>query len=118
MSLVSSQVKKTEQRAYRRVEHSEPVRYEFKDPDHFGGCVSYDISEGGIKLRLHEFVALGTELVLNIHLTPDRMVECMGKVVWVRQLPYVDQYQVGIEFEDIDSIIDSRSRIHQYIRRI
>ena len=104
-----------DKRAFKRVRLSEPVRFEFKNPTHYGGCLSADISEGGVRLRVNEFIALGEEISVNIQLSPKKMVEGVGKVVWVQKMPYADQYQVGLEFENLDSIFEARSRIHQYI---
>lgn len=114
MSLQSEQ---TDHRMYKRIKLSEPVRFSFKDPSRFGGCLSYDISEGGVKVRFNEFVPLGTELIMSITLASNRVVECIGKVVWVKQIPFTEHYQVGLEFENLDSVVETRSRIHHFIER-
>ena len=113
---VFDQKSQEDKRSFSRIKLSEPVRFEFKDPGHFGGCLSCDISEGGVRLRVNEFIALGTELSVNISLPSNRVVECVGKVVWVQKLPYVDQYQVGIEFENLDSFYEARTRIHRFMQ--
>lgn len=115
MSIVFEGHGQNDKRAFKRVRLSEPVRFEFRNPAHYGGCLSADISEGGVRLRVNEFIALGEEISVNIQLSPKKMVEGVGKVVWVQKMPYADQYQIGLEFEKLDSIFEARSRIHQHI---
>lgn len=115
MGLVLNESNLSDKRSFKRAKLSGPVRFEFKDPECFGGCLSCDISEGGIRVRFNEFVPLGTNLSMGVQLDSGRVVECIGKVVWVSQIPFGDQYEIGLEFENIDSISESRSRIHHFI---
>lgn len=100
-----------EKRLFRRVSCSQPVHFQFKDPSRFGGCLSRDLSEGGIQINLNDFVPLGTELILQIQLAPEKAVECVGRVVWVRGLPLMDRYQAGLEFLQSGFLWDSRKEI-------
>jgi len=88
-----------ERRKFYRVNLDKPVRYEFKDPHHFGGCLSCDIGDGGIRVSINDFIPLNTELNLKIHLPYNRVVDRKGRVVWVEKFRFADRYQAGIEFE-------------------
>lgn len=99
-----------ERRLAKRITFKEPVRYELLDPGHFAGTVAYDISESGLRLRLPEFLPLGTEVVLNIALRPGQNVDCRGRIVWVSQIPYSDQYQAGVTFADPEIIPEEKKR--------
>jgi len=88
-----------ERRRFTRKRLDEPVRFEFKDPGRYGGCLSADISQGGIRINFNEFVPLGTDLYLKVQISPEKVVDCVGKVVWVEKHRFLDRYQVGVEFD-------------------
>ena len=73
-----------------------------------------DISEGGIRLKINKFVPLGTEMFLQIQLGTEKFVYCYGKVMWAKQLPHTERYEIGMEFME-SSAIESRSRIRQLV---
>ena len=105
-----------EKRLFRRVSCSQPVHFQFKDPAQFGGCLSRDLSEGGIQITSNDFVPLGSELVLQIQLATEKAVECVGRVVWVRGLPLMDRYQAGLEFLQSGFLWDSRKEIRGLVQ--
>jgi hypothetical protein len=92
-----------ERRSFPRLRHAEAVQFQFKNPRYFGGCLSCDLSEGGARLRLNDFIPLNTQLILQIRLAAERVVDCVGRVVWVQKERYGDSYQVGLEFSDAPS---------------
>lgn len=104
-----------ERRNFKRIRFDRPVRFQFKDPSCFGGCLSQDISAGGVRVNFNDFVPLWTELTLRIQLAGERIVECKGCVVWVAKLPFMDRYQIGLEFERGDSFWETRKAILQVI---
>ncbi len=105
-----------EKRLFRRVSCGQPVHFQSKDPAQFGGCLSRDLSEGGIQINLNDFIPLGTELNLQIQLAPERAVECVGRVVWVRGLPLMDRYQAGLEFLQGGFLWDSKKEIRGLVQ--
>ena len=105
-----------DRRVFRRSILDSPVRFQLKDPKQFGGCLSCDISEGGMRVRFGDFVSLGTEISVNVKLASVRMIECLGKVVWVKKFPFMDRYEVGLEFCDFGSIYDSKNEIYRYVQ--
>ena len=106
-----------ERRNNKRVTFKEPVRYELLNPASFKGTVAYDLSKGGLRIRLPEFLPINTELTLNIQLASGENAECMGRIAWVSQIPYMDQYQAGVEFHHPEIMDESNSRIQEYIQK-
>lgn len=105
-----------ERRLSKRITFKEAVRYELKDPAYFKGCVAYDLSETGVRLRLTEFLPINTEIILNIQLMNGKNVDCMGRIAWVSQIPFMDHYQVGVEFFNPDLLVEPRKKIRQLIQ--
>ncbi|HLF18177.1 MAG TPA: PilZ domain-containing protein [Candidatus Omnitrophota bacterium] len=101
-------------RVYPRMRFKDAVRFEQKDQAQFGGSVALDLSSSGLRMRFNDYVPVGTELVLQIHLNEEKIVECMGKVVWVTKYPYSDHYQAGLEFESPENLAESKAKIHRY----
>lgn len=104
-----------DRRQFRRTVHSEPVQYQFKDPSRFGGCVSKDLSEGGVRIRMNDFMPLNTELTLKIRLAGENVVECSGRVVWVEKSRFGDNYQAGLMFSGDESILSNKKKIYGFL---
>jgi len=104
-----------ERRTLQRIKFVEPVQFQRSGPSSFDGCVAADISEGGIRLNLNDFVPLKTELSMQVHLSDNSVVNCFGMVIWIRKFPFADRYQAGIEFSPGDTIVESKNEIHEYI---
>jgi hypothetical protein len=104
-----------ERRNCQRIKFAEPVQYQFKDPNLFGGSLACDISESGIRMNMNEYVALNTELTLHVQLPKGKVIDCIGRVVWTRKLPFMDRYQAGLELSGTEAVFDSKKEIHQYI---
>ena len=86
-------------RQYARKEFREAIGYQsgFDAPTH--GSLAGDISEGGVRIRVQEFIPLRTVLALKVHLNnPSRTVPVKGQVVWVREVPQSEVYDIGIRF--------------------
>ena len=104
-----------ERRRFRRIRLKEPVRYELKDPRQYGGCVAGDISAGGIKIILNDFIPLGTELALQVRLIGSQIVDCPGRAVWVEKIAFGDGYRVGLRFMEGKTSPESREVIHHFV---
>ena len=103
-----------ERRTSRRFNLHEPVQFQFIEAGPFIGGMSRDISETGIRIRLNDFVPLGTELVLRIQIAAQRTIECVGRIIWVQKLPHMENYQAGVHFVGIDSSYNLKQTIPQY----
>ena len=106
----------SERRNCRRVQFREPVQYQYKDPSQFGGWLACDISESGIKVNINDFVPLDAEFTLQVPLANGKIIDCLGRVVWVQKLPFSDCYHAGLKFEAVDSIAEVQNDLHQYIQ--
>ena len=103
-----------ERRISKRFSLREPVQFQFLEAGPFTGGMSQDISETGIKIRLNDFLPLGTALTLHIQVTAQKSIECTGRVVWVQKLPHMENYQAGVHFVGIDSSSNLKQTIPQY----
>lgn len=104
-----------EKRQFRRINHSEPVQFQFLDPRIAGGCVAKDLSEGGIRIRLNRFVPLKEDLTLVIHLADQNIVECTGRVVWVEKSRFGEYYEAGLMFSEDDARLINQEKICGFI---
>jgi len=105
-----------EKRLFRRFGHSESVQLQFKESSQFYGSLSSDLSEGGVRIRLNEFMPLNTELSLEVRLANENLVSCAGRVVWVEKARFGDSYYAGLEFSKNDSIIINQQKIEKFLK--
>ena len=105
-----------ERRSFKRIKLSEPVHFQLKDSHEYGGCLTADISAGGVRINFNDFVPVNTEFVLQLQLASQKMIDCVGRVVWVEQMPYSDRYQVGLKFENTGSLVGSQREINDFIK--
>ncbi len=104
-----------EKRRYRRIQFRQPVQFQSPNSAVEGGSLSCDLSEGGVCVDVFDFVPVGSELTLQIRLAPDRIVEYVGRVNWVRKLPFAERYQVGLEFSGDRAFLTAKRQIHDFI---
>ena len=100
-----------EKRQFHRIHSAQPVRFQLKDPSQFGGCLSCDLSQGGIRVQFNDFVPLHTEMTLQIQLSDESIVECPCRVTWVEKNRFGDRYQAGLEFAEWESMQESQRKI-------
>lgn len=110
-----NEVQPSNRRQYRRIKFSEPVQFQLKDPKYFGGCLSADISEGGIRINLNDFVPLNTEVSLQVQVDKYKVVDCAGQVVWIEKAPYADSYRAGVQFASDKTLVSSQKEIHRIV---
>ena len=85
-------------------------------PNRLWRLLAEDLSEGGIRLSSPELFPVESRVLLDLD-TPslDDPIRVLGKVVWVEQVPYADQWRVGVEFSDVPK--DMRSRLRRIVVR-
>ena len=104
-----------EKRRFKRVQFRDPVKYHFRDISNFGGCLAYDISEGGMRINFFDFVPVNTEMNFQLKLSSiPKLIDVTGRVVWLQQVPYSDRYQIGLQFTEPDTL--SREEIRSYVK--
>ncbi|MBN3038620.1 MAG: PilZ domain-containing protein [Candidatus Omnitrophica bacterium] len=105
-----------ERRRHHRFNFSNPMRYK-KIETHgkeFKGSLMRDISVGGARMTIFEFLPLNLRLAAEIPLTMGaRPVRSTGRVAWISKTAYGDQYEVGIEFTGLDP--DDMGQISEFI---
>ncbi len=105
----------SEKRFFERFPHSEPIHLQFKDPRVSTGCLARDLSEGGVRVRLNDFIPLNTELVAEVRLRDENIVESSARVVWVEKSRFGDYYQAGLEFSGSDLAVMNQKKIEEFL---
>ena len=103
-----------EKRQTKRFSLREPVQYQLEETGPYSGAMARDISETGLKMRVNQFIPLGTELILHIQLSTQKTIDCMGRVVWVQKIPHMENYQAGVQLTDSDGQFSLRQVFPQY----
>ena len=118
-----------EKRRYSRVIYREAVHYQILPGVHadpaagrpikpFGGCLSWDLSEGGIRFRSDEFIPLNMELALQFSLGPKTPLGVEAKVVWVQKCPHSEYFFLGLEFKETARNQQAKQDLQQYVFRL
>ena len=105
----------SDRRQYSRVRFSEPVQFSPALSTHRSGTVGLDISEGGIRMYVHDFISPGTEVGLTIQIEPENYVDCIGDIVWVQKTRYSDRYEAGIRFDENKTVVNHKELIRKHI---
>ena len=117
-----------EKRRYHRVVYREAVHYQILPGGHldpaagrpikpFGGCLSWDLSEGGIRFRSDEFIPLNIDLSLQFTLGPQTPLGLEAKVVWVQKCPHSEYFFLGLEFKETAKNHQAKKELQHYISR-
>ena len=96
-----------------RIKENLPIRYESTPRGKYGNALTEDISEGGVRLTLDEFIPKLSKMLLMINLTPNRLVELNAEVRWAERVSHSYRYEVGLEFQDVNP--DTRRSISEYV---
>jgi len=111
----AGEMETAEKRRYRRIELRQPIQFQSQSSPLGGGSLSCDLSEGGVRVDMFDFLPLGTELTLQVRLAPEKIVEYVGRVVWARKYPFADRYQVGVEFSEDKSFLAAKRQLHGFL---
>ena len=84
-------------RRFTRAKFQAAVGYREKDGHFLEGSAAKDISEKGLKIKVEKFFPVETVLELQFNLPAfSRPLIVQGKVIWVRQTPHSERWEVGI----------------------
>lgn len=101
-------------RRFIRTRYNQPVHLKTALGGEALGAAGCDLSQGGIKLYVSEFIPVGTELGIELQFGPQHQVtEICGIVRWISEMPGGDRYQIGLEF--FESALQQRKRIAQHV---
>jgi c-di-GMP-binding flagellar brake protein YcgR len=90
-----------ERRKEPRVKVSFPVECSFLPERNYFYTVSKDLSMGGVKILVNDFIAKGNLLKLNINLI-NKVIDLKAKVVWCNKERMSDRYSAGLQFVEIN----------------
>jgi c-di-GMP-binding flagellar brake protein YcgR len=90
-----------ERRKYIRIPESLSVVYEVVPGQTKKEYSTKDISQGGMRFLINEFIPKDSRLRIEISFPGTLFnfatwVKCM----WIRKVPYTDRYEIGVEFVD------------------
>ncbi len=90
-----------EKRRYSRVKLKSPLHINIRGKGDFSDTVSEDISAGGICFINNQYIAPLTNLMLEVKVL-SRILNPIGRIVWVNTIPHSDRYRMGAEFIELD----------------
>lgn len=91
-----------ERRRYTRVPESLQIAYELVSAETIKEYLTKDISQGGIRFLTHEFIPKGSRLRIRITFPMTLFsFEALVKCMWVREMSYSGDFEVGVEFIDL-----------------
>ena len=91
-----------ERRKYVRIPEDSPISYQVLPNFRSGDYLTRDISQGGIRFFIHEFVS--KDSLLRIRLTLKKIsfyFEAVVQVMWIREVAPGEKYEIGVSFTDI-----------------
>lgn len=93
-----------EKRKYARVREDDKISYTEIPFSKTSRMLSLDFSQGGVRFISDHFIK--PQSILKIELVLERakkVIKALAAVKWVKPLYDDEQYEVGVEFLDIDS---------------
>lgn len=91
-----------ERRRFIRIPDSSQISYEILTELKVKDFLTKNISQGGLRFFVHEFIPHNS--ILKIRLTLSKSAFCfetLAKVVWVSEDPHSERYEIGVEFVNI-----------------
>lgn len=106
-----------DRRKYVRIPESSQISYEVISTAKVSDFVTKDISQGGIRFLVNEFIPHNT--FLKIRVTLERIhfcFEALVKLVWINEDPRSERFEVGVEFVNISE--EAQQHLIDYINTI
>jgi len=107
-----------ERRQYPRVNTTMSIQYRGirQASDSVMGAIARDISSGGIRVLVNEFISVFTRLVVEVYIpSTSEAVKVVSKVAWIQKRPHGEQYEVGMQFMDMAE--EDRRNISEFVER-
>ncbi|MCQ9208794.1 MAG: PilZ domain-containing protein [Omnitrophica bacterium] len=99
------QANPVEKRRHPRLDSRIPMRYRKIEAgsQEFKGSLMRDISEGGTRMTIHEFLPMNSRLAMEIPLLSGRRpLGGVCRVAWVKKTAFSEQYDTGLEFINLN----------------
>jgi len=94
---------------------AEQIRQPIQNRNRVWHLVPEDLSEGGLRLSSPEVFPVQSRLLLEFDTEPPGgPIRAFGTVVWIAQVPFQDQWRVGVEFSDVTD--GRRTRLQGIVR--
>jgi len=91
-----------EKRRFIRIPDNSIISYQLLTTAKIEDYVTEDISQGGVKFFLHEFVPKGSLLKIKISFEKMHLsIESLVKVAWIREDTLGQRYEAGVEFVEM-----------------
>lgn len=110
-----------ERRKFIRIPDNSQISYRVLPNMRTKGFVTKDISQGGIRFLVHEFIPVNSDLQIRLMLEKISFsFEAFVKVVWIRkEARSSERYEIGVEFinvpkESTDHLIDYIKSVLKY----
>jgi len=95
-----------DRRRHRRINCNFPVQLKQlsqSSTSQIHNSVSKDVSESGMQILSFYFYSVKHKIMLDLKLSEDSApVRSLGRVIWISQIPYQEQYRIGIEFDELN----------------
>ena len=106
-----------EKRKFIRILESAEISYRLISKVKLRGTLSKDISKGGLRFTVREFVPKDSILKIKINLKKIPLsFETTGKVKWIRRMPASENFEIGVEFVEITKSV--LMHLDQYIQTL
>ncbi len=91
-----------ERRKYIRIPEKFGISYNVVPVKTSGQQTTSDISQGGIKFLVNQFIPKDSRLKVKIAFNETNVtIEALVKVIWSKELPYSGSYEIGVRFIEI-----------------
>lgn len=94
-----------EKRKHVRLDSRIPMRYRKIETQsqEFKGSLMKNISEGGLRATIYEFLPLNSTLTMEVPLVSGRKaVQGVCRVAWIAKAAFGEQYDMGAEFVNLN----------------
>jgi len=98
-----------------RIRFNNPVQFSLKSPLIYQGSLACDIGDGGLRLKVNDFIPNNTPICLTFRLSTERCIDCEAQVAWSKKEAFSDRYEVGLKIDDENIEPLSKELIQKYI---
>ena len=106
-----------EKRKFVRIPENSQIYYKLVSEKNYQASLTKDISQGGIRFFIHEFIPKNSLLEIKIILGKILFTfEALVKVKWIDKEAHGERYEVGAEFVNI--LEEAKERLTDYINDI
>ena len=87
-----------ERRKYIRIPEQSQIFYTVIPIEKTSGYTTKDISQGGIRFMVHEFIPKNSQMKVRLTLSRTSFTfEAIVQAIWISEMPYGQAYEVGVK---------------------